>query len=110
MYSTNTYDASGTGKQMPLFDYVTEPCSKSSENDTARILQAAGIEKCSKHLFWDDLHLSGPAHQLIGKAAASLLRGTHTINAGDSTQGPDSNNNASEKEPASFTLKYPPGY
>jgi hypothetical protein len=110
MYSTNTYDASGTGKQMPLFDYVTEPCSKLSENDTARTLQAAGVEKCSKHLFWDDLHLSGPAHQLIGKAAASLLRGNHTINAGDSTQGPDSNNNASEKEPASFTLKYPPGY
>jgi hypothetical protein len=52
MYSTNTYDASGTGKQMPLFDYVTEPCSKLSENDTARTLQAAGVEKCSKHLFW----------------------------------------------------------
>ncbi|KAF2994056.1 hypothetical protein E8E13_001725 [Curvularia kusanoi] len=110
LYSANTSDAFGAGKQVPLFDYVTEPCSKSMEADSANILQAAGVARCSKHLFWDDLHLSGPAHQLIGRAAASLLRGNHTVNAGDLAQGSDSDKKASEQATAGFTLKYPPGY
>lgn len=52
LYSKNLSDASGAGKQAPLFDHVEEPCVKSISDDGARILQAAGVEKCSKHLFW----------------------------------------------------------
>lgn len=55
LYSKNLSDASGLGKQVPLFDYVEEPCVKSPADDSAEVLQAAGVEKCfdaSKHLFW----------------------------------------------------------
>lgn len=52
LYSKNLSDASGAGKQAPLFDYVEEPCVQSISDDSARILQAAGVKKCSKHLFW----------------------------------------------------------
>ncbi|KAF3048272.1 hypothetical protein E8E12_011583 [Didymella heteroderae] len=111
LYSKNLSDASGLGKQVPLFDFVEEPCVKSAADDSAEILQAAGVEKCfdaSKHLFWNDIHLSGLAHQLIGKAAASLVRGNHTVNVGNTAQG--SGKKASEKETPSFDLKFPPGY
>ncbi|KAH6618546.1 hypothetical protein C7974DRAFT_317313 [Boeremia exigua] len=109
LYSKNLSDASGTGKQAPLFDYVEEPCIKSITDDNARILQAAGVQKCSKHLFWDDIHLSGPAHRLIGKAAASLLRGNHTVNIG-AVQGSHGDKKAAAKDMPSFALKFPPGY
>ncbi|KAJ8114114.1 hypothetical protein OPT61_g3921 [Boeremia exigua] len=103
LYSRNLSDASGTGKQAPLFDYVEEPCLKAITDDNARILQAAGVEKCSKHLFWDDIHLSGPAHELIGKAAASLLRGNHNVNIKDSAQVSDNDKKASgEDTPTSY--------
>jgi hypothetical protein len=55
LYSKNLSDATGLGKQVPLFDFVEEPCVKSPADDGAEVLQAAGIEKCfdaSKHLFW----------------------------------------------------------
>ena len=56
------------------------------------------------------MNLSGPAHQLIGKAAASLLRGNHTVNEGDTAQGSDGDKKASEKDTSGFKLKFPPGY
>lgn len=52
LYSNNLTDASGAGTQAPLFEFVEEPCLKAITDDTARILQAAGVKKCSKHLFW----------------------------------------------------------
>ncbi|KAL1600030.1 hypothetical protein SLS59_006104 [Nothophoma quercina] len=55
LYSKQISDASGMGKQAPLFDYVEEPCLKSKVDDNGSELQAAGVEKCSdapKHLFW----------------------------------------------------------
>lgn len=55
LYSNQISDASGMGKQAPLFDYVEEPCLKSMVDYSAGILQAAGVGKCfdaSKHLFW----------------------------------------------------------
>jgi hypothetical protein len=54
--------------------------------------------------------LSGLAHQLIGRAAASLVRGNHTVNVGDTAQGYDNDKTAAEKETPSFDLKFPPGY
>jgi hypothetical protein len=56
------------------------------------------------------VRLSGPAHQLIGKAAASLLRGNHTVNVGDTAQDSDNDEKASKEETPSFELKFPPGY
>lgn len=110
LYSQNLTDAAGRGKQAPLFDYVEEPCMKSISDDNARILQAAGVEKCSKHLFWDDIHLSGPGHQLIGKAAASLLRGNYSVKVEDSAQGSNGDKTASKTAAPTFALKFPPGY
>lgn len=55
LYSKKISDASGMGKQAPLFDYMEEPCLKSKVDDSASELQAAGVEKCfdaPKHLFW----------------------------------------------------------
>ncbi|KAJ4365410.1 slightly ste11-like protein [Ascochyta clinopodiicola] len=57
LYSKQISDASGTGKQAPLFDYVEEPCLKlkAKADDNANKLQAAGVDKCAdaaKHLFW----------------------------------------------------------
>lgn len=58
----------------------------------------------------DDIHLSGPGHQLIGRAAASLLRGNHTVNVRGLAQGSDNDNKASGKDAPRFELKFPPGY
>ncbi|KAF1929265.1 uncharacterized protein M421DRAFT_100396 [Didymella exigua CBS 183.55] len=113
LYSKNLSDASGMGKQAPLFDYVEEPCVRSTADVSAETLQAVGVEKCfdaSKHLFWDDVHLSGPAHQLIGKAAASLLRGNHIVNVGAVAQGSNNGEKASGKETPSFKLNVPRRY
>jgi hypothetical protein len=55
LYSKQISDASGMGKQEPLFDYVEEPCLRSKVHDSVSELQAAGVEKCfdaPKHLFW----------------------------------------------------------
>jgi hypothetical protein len=55
LYSKQISDASGIGKQAPLFEYVEEPCLKSKVDDSASELQAAAVEKCfdaSKRLFW----------------------------------------------------------
>lgn len=55
LYSKQISDASGMGKEAPLFEYVEEPCLKPKVDDSGSVLQAAGVEKCfdaSKHLFW----------------------------------------------------------
>jgi hypothetical protein len=55
LYSKQIYDASGMGKQAPLFEYVEIPCLKLKADESASELQAAAVEKCfdaAKHLFW----------------------------------------------------------
>jgi hypothetical protein len=53
LYAANVTDASGYGKQMPLFDEIERPClSSKTENGD---LQTADVEKCfdpTRHLFW----------------------------------------------------------
>ncbi|KAF2654084.1 hypothetical protein K491DRAFT_601560 [Lophiostoma macrostomum CBS 122681] len=112
LYAANVTDASGFGKQMPLFDEIEEPCllSKMEDDD----LQTADVKKCfdpTRHLFWDSMHLSGPAHQLIGQEAARLVRANSTINLREQTQGSATGRKSNKKErPAGFNLKFPPGY
>ncbi|KAH9865097.1 hypothetical protein IAQ61_009043 [Plenodomus lingam] len=51
LHSKQISDASGTGKQAPLFEYIEQPCLASKQDD----LQTAAFEKCedpSQHLFW----------------------------------------------------------
>ena len=55
LYSRHISDASGIGKQAPLFQYVDQPCLSSKQGSNAADLQAAAIEKCldpAQHLFW----------------------------------------------------------
>lgn len=55
LHSTQISDASGTGKQAPLFEYAEQPCLSTKQDDDAPNLQTAGVEKCidpSQHLFW----------------------------------------------------------
>lgn len=55
MYLKNLSDASGMGKQAPLFDYVEQPCVEPTAGDGAETPQTAAVDKCfdaSKHLFW----------------------------------------------------------
>jgi hypothetical protein len=53
LYSKQISDASGFGKQAPLFDEVEQPCLSLKADDGD--LQAAEEEKCfdpAQHLFW----------------------------------------------------------
>jgi hypothetical protein len=53
LFSKHISDASGSGKQMPLFDDVERPCLTTMAGDAE--LQAAEVEKCfepARHLFW----------------------------------------------------------
>ncbi|KAF1951040.1 hypothetical protein CC80DRAFT_425447 [Byssothecium circinans] len=122
LYSQHISDATGYGKQEPLFDNVEQPCLTPITNSTPSQMQAAGIEKCAeptRHLFWDDLHLSGPAHQLIGKEAARLVRGNLTINTAARERAQQreqvqrfattSHKNQPQGE-SGFNLKFPHGY
>lgn len=55
LYSKQISDATGFGKQKPLFDEVERPCLASKTESNASYLQAADIEKCfdpAGHLFW----------------------------------------------------------
>ncbi|KAF2131075.1 hypothetical protein P153DRAFT_313377 [Dothidotthia symphoricarpi CBS 119687] len=97
LYIRQISDAKGTGRQAPLFEEVERPCLSLKPENNATDLQAAAVEKCAdphRHLFWNDIHLSGPAHQLIGKQAAKLLRNNQTIN------------DAKQQGAQSFRLKY----
>ncbi|KAF2708240.1 hypothetical protein K504DRAFT_382306 [Pleomassaria siparia CBS 279.74] len=110
LYSKQISDASGVGKQMPLFDEVEQPCL-SLNGDS--VLQAADVEKCAdpaRYLFWDEIHLSGPAHNLIADAVARMVQGDITINRGQTpAQGPSVDKKNNEKD-GKFNLKFPPGY
>ncbi|KAF2796816.1 hypothetical protein K505DRAFT_155678 [Melanomma pulvis-pyrius CBS 109.77] len=113
LYSKQISDAAGIGKQIPLFDEVVQPCLslKAGNGDTDLQAAAADVEKCfdpARHLFWDSMHLSGPAHELIGKATALLVTGNTTVNHGQAGSAPDQKND--KKEDARFKLKFPPGY
>ncbi|CAI6265913.1 unnamed protein product [Periconia digitata] len=80
LYYNQLTDGDGFGTQAPLFHYVEQPCLSRNVTD----LQAPAVEKCSeptRHLFWDDMHLSGPAHRLIGIEAARLVHGNATFNS-----------------------------
>lgn len=108
LHSTQISDASGTGKQAPLFQYVEQPCLASKQDDP----QTAAFEKCeepSQHLFWDDIHLSGNVHRLIGEQAASLVRGNQTVNI-EAMQGSANTQESKGPEGAIFGLRFPPGY
>lgn len=59
------------------------------------------------------MHLSGPAHQLIGREAASLVLGNNIVNMNArarAMQGPATNQGNDKKDTAGFNLKLPPGY
>jgi hypothetical protein len=57
------------------------------------------------------VHLSGPAHQLIGEAAATLVKGNVTVNHKQSmAEGSTVGQKDEKKEDAGFILKFPPGY
>ncbi|KAF2190720.1 hypothetical protein K469DRAFT_736478 [Zopfia rhizophila CBS 207.26] len=113
LYSKHISDASGFGKQMPLFDDVEQPCVPMNTED-ADDLQAADVEKCfepGRHLFWDGMHLSGPAHKLIGRDAARLVRGNSTVNIdarerakqGSATSQKDEKDNSADLRESSRT-------
>ncbi|KAF2464943.1 uncharacterized protein BDR25DRAFT_296139 [Lindgomyces ingoldianus] len=114
LYSKHISDAFGFGKQTPLFDEVERPClTPKTENDP---VHTADIEKCFepvRYLFWDDIHVSGPAHKLIGVEAARLVRRNSTINV-DARDPADNGSGTSQKDgkkgTADFELKFPPGY
>ncbi|KAF2639419.1 hypothetical protein P280DRAFT_61248 [Massarina eburnea CBS 473.64] len=118
LYSQQITDATGYGKQEPLFDDVKQPCltTSTNTNGTAGQLQAPGIEMCSeptRHLFWNDLLLSGPAHQLIGTEAARLVRSNVTINIAareKAQQQQDSVASHKNQRKGDGNLKLPPGY
>lgn len=57
----------------------------------------------------DDIRLSGRAHHLIGKEAASLVREHQIVNVGV-MQGTANDPDSEDKEATNFNLKYPPGY
>lgn len=59
------------------------------------------------------MHLSGPAHDLIGKEAARLVRGNDTVNS-DARRRARLQSATDERgdgaKDAQFDLKFPPGY
>ncbi|KAF2268180.1 hypothetical protein CC78DRAFT_488842 [Lojkania enalia] len=112
LYSQLLSDVSIVGNQISLFDEVKQPCLPL--NPDGNELQAADVDKCSepaRYLFWDDMHLSGPAHELIGREAARLVSLNKTINdpQGRSSQG-STPGQTDGKNSAGFDLKFPPGY
>jgi len=107
LLSTQISDASGTGKQAPLFEYVEQPCLSPKQDDGTPNLQTAAARKCidpSQHLFWDDIHLSGAVHRLIGEQTANLVR------RNEAKQGSTNAQESKGPEGAKFDLKFPPGY
>lgn len=59
------------------------------------------------------MHLSGPAHQLIGREAARLVHDNNTVNTDArerAMRGSATGQRESETNTAGFNLKFPPGY
>jgi len=55
LYAGSITDATGSGKQVPLFEEVEQPCLASKTDANAHKLQAADTETChdpSRFLFW----------------------------------------------------------
>ncbi|KAI8934577.1 hypothetical protein NX059_008275 [Plenodomus lindquistii] len=112
LFSKQISDASGTGKQAPLFEYVEQPCLASKQKDGAPDMQTAAVEKCedpSQHLFWDNIRLGGIVHRLIGVQAANLVRGNQTVNI-EAMQASTNTQGSEGLEGADFELRFPPGY
>ncbi|KAI4712220.1 hypothetical protein J4E89_002486 [Alternaria sp. Ai002NY15] len=96
LHSRQISDATGVGAQAPLFAHVDTPCLDA--------VRGSGLVKCSaptEHLF------CGPAHELIGKHAANLVRGNRSINA---VREKTEEEKKQENERVQFKLKFPPGY
>ncbi|KAF1940663.1 hypothetical protein EJ02DRAFT_445334 [Clathrospora elynae] len=101
LHSRHISDALGVGLQEPLFDYIEQPCLRLKHITSATDLHAAVVEKCSapaQHLFWDDIQLSGPAHQLIGRDAVGLVRANQAVNIERLMQGTGTNEKPQGKE------------
>lgn len=115
LYAMRITDATGAGKESPLFDEVERPCLlPNSESEELGKLQTSGVKKCSypsRHLFWDDMHLSGVAHRLIGKEAASLINSNNTFNTDALEQAKANgamNGSGSTIISPNFKLHFPP--
>jgi hypothetical protein len=55
LHSKQESDATGAGKQQPLFEHIEQPCLTLESGPSAPDLKAAKIEKCvdaDRHLFW----------------------------------------------------------
>ncbi|KAI4694970.1 uncharacterized protein J4E84_001594 [Alternaria hordeiaustralica] len=83
LHSRQISDATGVGAQAPLFEHVDTPCLDA--------VRGSG----------------GPAHELIGKHAANLVRGNRSINA---VREKSEEEKKQEDERVQFKLKFPPGY
>jgi hypothetical protein len=76
LHSRQISDASGVGKQAPLFEYVEQPCL-ASQPGRASDLQAPDIQKCSApdhHLFWSvsrDTNALSQSNQVTGTISNS---------------------------------------
>ncbi|KAH3945277.1 hypothetical protein HBI56_073300 [Parastagonospora nodorum] len=111
LYCEGILDAFGSKERMLLVEDVELPCVIMSLAGNATNLHAAAVEKCSDpaaHLFWDDLHLGPSAHKLIGKQAARLVRGNHTVNTPATKGGTQGHPRPSRKAGERFTLEFPP--
>ncbi|KAF2017393.1 hypothetical protein BU24DRAFT_149714 [Aaosphaeria arxii CBS 175.79] len=118
LLSKHIPDGPGLDKQAPLFDNVEQPCLSPKQGNGGEVQGDDVVEKCfdpTRHLFWDSIHLSGRAHQLIGQDAARLVRGNMTANSATRQQGlddgpPAENKKYDQKNSPGFNLKFPPGY
>ncbi|OCL06147.1 hypothetical protein AOQ84DRAFT_399180 [Glonium stellatum] len=115
LYAMGITDASGAGKQVPLFDEVETPClAPVSESESTQDKEENTVTKCNKptrHLFWDDMHLGGTAHGLIGREAAGLVNGNKTVNEYAREQKMSKaaiNGNRHNMDSLNFRLHFPP--
>ncbi|KAK0658414.1 hypothetical protein DIS24_g4820 [Lasiodiplodia hormozganensis] len=74
-------------KRTPEFGDITTPCRtliypQSQDEDSVQELgvQEQVCEEPRNHLFWDDYHLSGKAHEILGQAAGKLVKMRSTAN------------------------------
>ncbi|KAF2200507.1 hypothetical protein GQ43DRAFT_70969 [Delitschia confertaspora ATCC 74209] len=120
LHSSRVSDANGLGKLTPLFDDVEKPCKPlEAQSKDGEETHAGSAERClepDRHLFWDDMRISGPAHKLIGDEAARLLRGNISVNgyardhANDLDLAATLFQNGGSKNLTQFELRAPPGY
>jgi len=79
------HDSMGIGTQRPVFRNVSAPCYLPPVVDEVSAKVGAGKQDhCQNprhYLFWDDMHFSGSAHQLLGKEVAKMISANDTANA-----------------------------